>query len=95
MLTEARIKRLRRHVATPPQLLMMPSDGAVAGVHQVLGQQTWELAKERLAQRAQVSVPRMVRSHCQLVSVLQTTCIPPVLWCFQNVASVRVGGGTP
>lgn len=30
---------------------------------QVLGQQTWELAKERLAQRAQVSVPRMVR-HC-------------------------------
>lgn len=28
----------------------------------MLGQQTWELAKERLAQRAQVSVPRMVRT---------------------------------
>jgi len=28
---------------------------------QVLGQHTWELAKERLAARSQVTVPRMVR----------------------------------
>lgn len=27
----------------------------------MLGQHTWELAKERLAARSQVSVPRMVR----------------------------------
>lgn len=37
--------------------------GAAQAQGQVLGQHTWELAKERLAARSQVSTPRMVRAR--------------------------------